>query len=272
MCVFLHQIFKNLSVQLFCGLSLMRLLVELRALCDCVYDLMYYHRLQGFLYGLLKGSAYGGLHDGRGYKFFSFSNIFPSKDMYEADLRRLLVSSPDADLIRVLGDRLDGLCRERTRVNLGEMSFIVERVSFLEPRVDRSCVLASGTPIIVRVPRANYALYGIDPPRDYPYVYWRKQYPFDAFIRQLEDNLFKKYNMFHGVSVESFPLFEQFIFQKQVCNHVIIEGKEVKVFGSLWRFIFSFLDGEKKRIIQFALDAGFGELNSLGFGFVNMVK
>jgi len=264
--------FKSSFVLFFVGFGLMRLLVELRAVCDCVYDLMYYHKLQGFLYGLLGGSAYSDLHDRRGYKFFSFSNIFPSTDMHEGDVRRFLVSSPDVDLIRVSRDRLDGLRRDCCPVNVGEMSFTVEGVSVLEPHVDRSCVLASGTPIIVRVPRANYAKYGIDPPRDYPYVYWRKQYPFDAFIRQLEDNLFKKYNMFYGVSVESFPIFEQFVFHKQVCNHVIIEGKEVKVFGSLWRFIFSYLDGEKKRIIQFALDTGFGELNSLGFGFINMVK
>jgi len=42
--------------------------------------------------------------------------------------------------------------------------------------------------------------------------------------------------------------------------------------GSLWRFIFNYLSGEKRKIIQFGLDAGFGELNSLGFGFINLVK
>ena len=157
-------------------------------------------------------------------------------------------------------------------MNIGEMSFSVESVSVLKPRVGRSCVLATGTPIVVRIPKANYARYGINPPRDYPYVYWRKQYPFDAFIKQMEDNLFKKYNMFHGTSVEAFPLFEQFVFQKQVCNHVVMEGREVKVFGSLWRFIFNYLSWEKKRIIQLGLDAGFGELNSLGFGFINLVR
>jgi CRISPR/Cas system endoribonuclease Cas6 (RAMP superfamily) len=46
----------------------MRVLVELMAMCDCVYDLMYHHKLQGFLYRLLAGSAYTGLHDRRGYK------------------------------------------------------------------------------------------------------------------------------------------------------------------------------------------------------------
>jgi CRISPR-associated endoribonuclease Cas6 len=248
----------------------MRLLVELRALRDCVYDLMYHHKLQGFLYGLLKGSVYQDLHNKKGYKFFSFSNIFPSVDIHEGEPRNLLISSPDPGLIGVFKERLDDLHRDGGCVNIGEMSFGVESVSVLKPRVGCSCVLSAGTPIVVRIPKANYAKYGINPPRDYPYVYWRKQYPFDAFIRQLEDNLFKKYNMFYGASQETFPLFEQFIFQKQVCNHVIINGKEVKIFGSLWRFNFNYLSGEQQRIIQFGLDAGLGELNSLGFGFINL--
>jgi len=82
----------------------------------------------------------------------------------------------------------------------------------------------------------------------------------------------KKHNAFYGASVESLPLFEEFVFQKQVCNHMIVKGREVRVFGSLWRFIFTYLSGERRRIIQFGLDAGFGELNSLGIGFINLVK
>jgi len=248
----------------------MRLLVELKALSNCVYDLRYHHKLQGFLYTLLAGSTYRDLHDRQGYKFFSFSNIFPSVDMHVGDLRRFLVSSPESELVRVFMDRLDDLHRRGSRVNIGEMSFTIDSVSVLDPRIGRSCALASGTPIVVRIPKINYAKYGINPTRDYPYVYWRKQYPFDAFIKQLEDNLFKKYNMFYAASLEAFPIFEQFIFQKQVCNHVIINGKEVKVFGSLWRFNLNYLSGEQQRIIQFGLDAGLGELNSLGFGFTNM--
>jgi CRISPR-associated endoribonuclease Cas6 len=250
----------------------MRVLVELRALCSCVYDLMYHHKLQGLLYRLLEGSAYAGLHDQRGYKFFCFSNIFPSLDMREGDRRRFLVSSPDAALIGVWVEQLGKLQSSGERVNVGEMSFRVDGVSVLEPRVGRSCVLAAGTPIVVRIPRANYAKYGIKPPEDYAYVYWRKQYPFEVFVRQLEDNLFKKYNRFYGTRLEAFPVFEQFVFQKQVCNHLVIEGREVKVFGSLWRFTYNYLYGNRQKVVQFALDAGLGELNSIGYGFTNITK
>jgi len=250
----------------------MRVLVELRSLCSCVYDLMYHHKLQGFLYGLLAGSAYADLHGKRGYKFFCFSNIFPSVDMCESDVRRFLISSPDVGLIGVFVKGLNSIQRSQERVNIGEMSFSIEGVSILEPKVGSSCVLATGTPIVVRIPKANYARYGIVPPEDYEYVYWRKQYPFDAFVRQLEDNLFKKYNTFYGTQLEAFPIFEQFTFQKQVCNHLVIDGREVKIFGSIWRFPTSGLSEERWRILQFGLDSGFGELNSAGFGFMNLVK
>ena len=249
----------------------MRLLVEVKALCDSVYDLRYHHKLQGFLYSLLKHSAYRDLHNRRGYKFFSFSNIFPPEDLHEGDIRHFLVSSPDPGLIGVFKDRLDRLSRLGKRIYIGEMSFSLEKISVLKPRIGRSCTLVTATPIIIRIPRANYSKYGIKPPRDYPYLYWRKQYPFEAFIKQLEDNLIKKYNAFHGESIDPSPIFEQFIFQKQVCNHIIIKGKEVKVFGSLWKFIFNYLSGKKKKIIQFSLDTGLGELNSLGFGFTNPI-
>jgi len=125
---------------------------------------------------------------------------------------------------------------------------------------------------VIRIPRANYTRYGIEPPEDYEYVYWRKQYPFDAFVKQLEDNLFKKYNTFYGTQLEAFPIFEQFTFQKQVCNHLVIDGREVKVFGSIWRFTFNYLYGDKQKVVQFALDTGLGELNSIGYGFTNITK
>jgi CRISPR-associated endoribonuclease Cas6 len=192
--------------------------------------------------------------------------------MHGGDVRRFLVSSPDESLIKVFLEQMDKLQSSGERVNVGEMSFGVEGVSVLKPRVERSCVLAAGTPIVVRIPRANYARYGIEPPKDYEYVYWRKQYPFDAFVRQLEDNLFKKYNMFHNTRLEAFPIFEQFTFQKQVCNHLVIDGREVKIFGSIWRSPTSGLSEERWGILQFGLDSGFGELNSAGFGFMNLVK
>jgi len=249
-----------------------RLLIELESSKDCAYDLKYHHKLQGFIYSLLRGTPYEGLHGKRGYKFFCFSNIFPPKDARRGERRRLFISSPDESMINIFEERIRQLQKNGGLVNVGEMSFKVRGVRMLRSNLPNSCTLITGTPIVVRIPKEKYGFYGIQPPKDYPYVYWRKRYPFDAFIKQLEDNIIKKYNMFYGTSLELMPIFEQFIFQKQICNHVIIGGKEIIVFGSLWKFIFNHLYEEQQNILQFGLNTGFGELNSLGFGFINIVE
>ena len=47
-----------------------------------------------------------------------------------------------------------------------------------------------------------------------------------------------------------------------------MKGYEQIVIGTIWEFEF---DGwEDRRLIQFALDAGLGERNSMGFGFMNL--
>jgi CRISPR-associated endoribonuclease Cas6 len=256
----------------------MRLLLKLRALKDQAYDLKYHHKLQGFIYSLLDGTPYVKLHDKRGYKFFCFSNIFPprdakkdpSKDMGKGEIRHLLISSPEVGLVAILNDRLTHIGEEQVPVNIGEMSFEVESVKAFEPRIGRSCRLITGTPIVLRIPREKFERYGIVPQKDYDYVYWKKEWPFEPFVKQLEENLFKKYREFYGKAVEESPMFEQFMFKKAVCNHVVLGGKEVKMFGSIWEFSFSYLDGKKRELLQFGLDAGFGEENSLGFGFMNV--
>lgn len=42
------------------------------------------------------------------------------------------------------------------------------------------------------------------------------------------------------------------------------------VLSSIWEFAFSYLRREQRGVLEFGLDCGFGELNSLGFGFMNV--
>jgi len=246
----------------------MRIIVRLQSLADSAYDMKYYHKLQGFVYSLLKDGPYHVLHDKKGYRFLCFSNMFPPENIKKDDVRNLIVSSPDSVLIKLLKEKL----LEKENACIGEMSFKIEEVSILELKTQKNCKLITGTPIIIRIPKRNYEKYGVKPPKDYDYVFWRKNYSFEAFIRQLESNLFKKYNEYHKIEIKEFRIFEQFLFKKQVCNHIIINGKEEKVFGSIWEFIFSYLDNEQIKILQFGLDCGFGEMNSMGFGFMNVKR
>lgn len=109
----------------------MRLLIKLQASKDCAYDLRYYHKLQGFIYGLLRNTPYGILHDKKGYKFFCFSNVFPAGDMKKGEIRQLMVSSPDRVLIKTLKEELE----KAKAAEVGEMAFEIEEVRPLQPEL-----------------------------------------------------------------------------------------------------------------------------------------
>ncbi len=247
-----------------------RLLIKFKALKDCFYDLKYYHKVRGFLYSLQKDSKYFNRHDNTGYKLFTFSNIFPPKDMRPGDSRTLIVSSPDRDFIYYLYGKISALMHSPKPVNIGEMQFEIESVNFLSAFVDDNAALITGTPIVMRIPKEKYPEYGIESKR--PFEYWRPEYDFNAFVKQLSGNLIKKYNQYYNKKIENSNLFEMFKFKKPVCVHRIENGIEIKTVGSLWEFKFNHLEPEQKKVLWLGLEAGLGELNSSGFGFMNVVK
>jgi CRISPR-associated endoribonuclease Cas6 len=240
----------------------MRILINLRAAKNQGYESLYHHKLQGFVYGLLRDSGFDGLHDKEGYKFFCFSNIFPIKDIMGAgEAFNLIIASPNAELIssvegaleKILADA-DGNGRD---VNIGEMSFEVVGFKKLETKLKRK----------------DYERYGIpEEERKARYVYWRPKYSFEAFLKQLSENLIKKFNDFYGTKLREYDLFEQFVFRRTTATKVIIDGREYVMVGSMWEFVWSYMDETQRRVIEFGLDAGFGERNSLGFGFVNKIS
>mgnify|MGYP001774145218 CR=1 FL=1 len=251
----------------------MRILLNLEATKDCDYDLKYFHKLQGFIYNLLRGSEYSGLHDKKGYKFFCFSNIFPIGDIKSGEKRNLLISSPDRFFIKFLEERLKELKEAEGTINIGEMSFKIKEISTISLKLKKGCILVSSTPIVIRIPEKNYEKYGIPKKfRKKRYVYWRPQYSFEAFVKQLEENLIKKYNEFYKTNLEIERIFEIFKFVKSVVNHVVIHGVERMLVGSIWEFCFTYLTKEQKKILEFGIDCGFGERNSLGFGFINTIN
>ena len=242
----------------------MRLLLRLEAKKDMAYDEKYFHKFQGFIYKHIE-PYYKELHDKKGYKFFCFSNLFPIGDMKKGDERNWIISSPDSAMIKWLNENTP------EEIHLGEMEFFVKEKKIFTPKLGGKIVTA--TPIIIRIPERIYDKYGI--PKEYRkkrYVYWRPCYSFDAFVKQLEENLIKKYSEFFERETKIDRLFEIFKFKKSVVNHVIMEGREQIFVGSLWEFYFSHFTKEQKEILKFGLDTGFGERNSLGFGFVNSME
>ncbi|MDI6886580.1 MAG: CRISPR-associated endoribonuclease Cas6 [archaeon] len=213
------------------------------------------------------------LHDKEGYKFFSFSNIFPIKDMKEDEIANLIIASPNRELISSLEGAFHEFSTNRKGINLGEMSFELVKVKKLETKLKRRDLrVLTATPVIIRIPERNYERYGIPEEERKPrYVYWRPKYSFEAFLKQLSENLIKKFSEFYGSELKNYDLFEQFVFRRATATKVVIDGKEYVMVGSMWEFIWSIMDEQQRRVIEFGLDAGFGERSSLGFGFVNRV-
>jgi CRISPR-associated endoribonuclease Cas6 len=265
----------------------MRLLIRLRSTENTPYEMQYHYHLQGFIYNLVKDSKYDYIHNKEGYKFFCFSNIFPAKELHEDDIRTLIVSSPDTDFIQSLYETLQLSLGRGVEVKIGIMKFKIDSIQKLAIKVPESLPfsLISGTPIVVRIRREKYELYVPGESKDYDYIYWRSNYPIELFISQVENNLFKKYteySMFNTdkCSRENYDnisshrplpvLFQKFKFKKQISTRVFMKGVDQIVIATVWEFAFNntFID---HKLVQFALDAGLGERNSLGFGFMNLL-
>jgi CRISPR-associated endoribonuclease Cas6 len=255
----------------------MRLLIELVAVGNCLYDSKYYNKLQGLIYSLLKDTPYSILHNKKGYKFFCFSNIFPipkegqNRKIFEGERKRLLISSPDKLFIKFLEEKLQEKLDKKEEINIGDMLFRLTSIKKFEIQLRNPVKLISATPIIIRIPERNYEKYKI--PEEYRkrrYVFWRVPYPHDAFVKQLEENLIKKYNEFYKTNFSiSERIFKMFRYKKQVIARFDLHGKEQMVVGSIWEFTFPYLSEKEKKLLKFGIDCGFGERNSLGFGFIN---
>ena len=248
----------------------MRLILKLYAKNDQIDVSKDYHKLQGVVYKLIKNSNQGYIHNKYGYKFFCFSNIFPPGDMKAGDLRNFIISSPNKNLINSLADYVSKLID--SELNFGDSSFIIKDFETFELKLPkRNIVLTTSTPIIIRIPENKYDNYGIPKnKRMNRFLYWRQDINFTAFLKQLTENIIKKYNEFYGTKIDYYELFEQFQFRQEVHLRIIIHGKSYGVVASLWDFIWSTMDNMQRQLIQFGLDTGFGERNSMGFGFVNL--
>ncbi len=243
-----------------------RLILKLETTKDCAYDLEYYGKLRGVIYDSIS-KDYPSLHNKPGYKYFCFSNIFPITDAKKGDAKTLIISSPDEDVLSSIYKNLP------KKLQVGENEYLVKEKKPLKTKVKPGDTLITGTPIIVRIPKSSFEKYNITSPNDY--VYWRMEFPANAFLNQLESNLKKKFSGFFGLRPEpSFPLpFESYEPRKEVGLKTNIKGNPAQLVGSLWKFkVGKSVSKLQLKFLQFCLDCGFGELNSYGFGFMNVVK
>lgn len=175
-----------------------RLLVKLKADNDARCEAEHHKQLQRLVYHLLYGSDYAGIHDKQGYKFFSYSSIFPFADLKKGDSRNLLISSPNSRFISFLKEQLEYL----HEITIGAMKFKIESCRKFDIVLNRLCSfsLITGTPIISRIHHYRYeqanALHLVN---GYDSTYWKVSHSLTLFLHQLEDNLYKNNNEYFGL-------------------------------------------------------------------------
>ncbi|QXO95661.1 CRISPR-associated endoribonuclease Cas6 [Methanospirillum purgamenti] len=249
----------------------MRIILELKNKQDQKNISLEYHKLQGFIYSIIKDSGYTGIHDKRGYKPFSYSNMFPYQNQRKDEILKIIFATPGIQLgesvYKTLEKRLNSL------IHIGDCEYYLSDLKQLNLEIHSFPFrIVVNTPIILRIPEYNYDLYDIPEIERKPrYIYWRPNVPFSTFIKQLTENLIKKYNDFYGTEIDNIELFEKYYYKKMVHSRLIIDGKSYGFAASIWSFEWSTLTAIQKKIINFGLDAGFGERNSMGFGFVNPI-
>lgn len=236
----------------------MRLLISFVPEVDLLYDAIGKHTVQGFIYNLLRGTEYAPTHDKRGFKFFTFSDIFPSSYiMKHGELKNLVISSPNTEFIKILYERL----KDRDKIKLGPYTFEVKTVKKF--KLNLSKVLTTGSPIVLY--KSNY---------DNIYFSFKHYGDLKFFLKRLKDNALKKYNAFYGAeySFEG-PLFDRLEFRREVAIPIVMHTKRFLIIGSTWRQLAKVnFTREERRFYSFLMDCGLGEKNSLGFGFINPVK
>ena len=185
-------------------------------------------------------------------------------------MRYFIISSPSRHFIGHVSSMLTRKREHKDPIVVGKKQLFIEDIRSFEMCLRPPFTLITGTPIIMRISKERYQKYDIETKYPYAYIYWRKEYPLEMFTRQLEENLRAKYAEFMGIEIIDEPIIRRLPFRKQISTRIYLHDKEQTVIGSLWEFSF---DNELNTdILQFGLDCGLGERNSMGFGFMNLKK
>jgi CRISPR-associated endoribonuclease Cas6 len=240
--------------------------VRLRAKQEQAYRPAYHVKLQGVLYDVLERSGYEFVHDESPFKFVTFSNIFPPRDMDEGDERTWIVASPHEELIESVSDTFSRM----SDLEVGDQSYWVNYTSTFGITPEENGRMITGTPIVVRIPAGRCKEYGIDP--EYDDVYWRLDHPIDAFVEEIERNLASKYEKYYDEQPPDRPYFVDLAPQNEVAVPLHYSDEEVQTIGTTWELGYECRTRPMYRLIEMAYSAGLGELNTTGFGFVNEVS
>ncbi len=232
----------------------MRLILKMKAEKFMPYSQVNRHTVQGFLYSLLQDTEFSELHNRKGFKFFTYSNIFPINDFFPDKEKTLIVSSPSKKLIEAFYEGL----KDKNHIYLSDTPLKIVEVKMFSIKLTGKFITA--TPIVVQKKPGVY-------------ISFEHGDTVELFLERIKENAIKKYNAFYDdeLSLEE-ELFDLLKFYKEVAMILKKDDKEFTVIGSLWSLLQKRIPKGYGKFYRFILDCGLGEKNSLGFGFLNVIK
>ena len=217
------------------------------------------HAVQGFIYNMLGDSPYDIRHDEPRFKFFTFSDFFVDS----SGRWTFVVSSPDGDFVKTLHSSI----KEHPTIFLGNDEAEVAELKVFSLPLRRA--FQTGSPIVLYRDAQRGEYFKLHEHRDLRF-----------FLDRLKENAEKKYNAFYGDSFHlDGPMFDRVLPKVRrngkldVYVKVVKEGRPFPVIGSNWELLWKErVRAGERRFYRFMMDAGLGEKNSLGFGFLNPVR
>lgn len=233
----------------------MRLLMKFIPQWDYDYYSIYKHKIQGFIYSLLKDETRINFdHENKQFKFFTFNDIFPVGKIRKNKPNTLIVSSPNKKFIYELERNID---KEQT-YHLSGCPIKVYSTKVIELPLRDTFI--TGSPIVLYHDH-----------KENEYFSFEKHKNLSFFMDRLKENGIKKYRAYKQNDFEMEEnLFDKMVFNKEV---VVINEKDKSKFihiGSTWKILKK--EGIKKGyrdFYDFIMECGLGEKNSMGFGFIN---
>ena len=240
----------------------MRIFLKLKSLENAAQNSISKYTIQGMLYSSLIDSEFYKLHDQKGFKFFTFSDLFPSGDFIKGGIKNLIISSPNDELIR----SWHGYFKSNKYIYLSNLPMEIAEVRKFETEPSQN--YESGSPIVLY--RNKY---------ENKYLSFKRGDNLQYFLFRLKDNALKKFNAYY----EDQYFFEEPIFNRLILKKEIVIPNGIKIsnaghssrnqsliVGTVWYELGrDYIERDERKFYKFIMDCGLGEKNSLGFGFIN---
>lgn len=238
---------------------MLRLLISLEAENPVNESTFDKYSFQSAIYYILRDQGMEDYHNIKGFKFFTFSDFFPSGNMRKGGKKSVMFSSPDPKIVLNLKKGLEKL----KVIYLRESKLNVTRLELYSVSL-RHRAFISGSPVVLYEDNDKNI-----------YFSFERGGNFEFFLERIGDNAEKKYRQFTGNYSFSLsePIFDSFRLRKEVAVKLSKSGKDFLIIGTVWKVLKKErISREKMDFYRFIVDAGIGEKNSLGFGFLNPLE